>query len=90
MKDVQSHLKPGEIAIEFVKYWDYLGSINFYDALVLMPDKEYPFWIRLCKEDDINDRLVYNSGSLNYLSQFSPDVFKDKPEIFTRSIRYGD
>jgi CHAT domain-containing protein len=64
-QDVRDHLKEDEAAVEFVSFQLYdktwTGKI-FYAALVLYPGIEFPEWIPLCEEPDLQ-RMLETRGS---------------------------
>ncbi|MBK7344852.1 MAG: CHAT domain-containing protein [Saprospiraceae bacterium] len=59
-QDVQSALKPGEIAIEMVHY-NYYQKLQtdstFYAALVILPGREMPLFISLFEENELKHLL---------------------------------
>ena len=58
--EVQSHLKSGEVAIEFLRY-QYYGNPKtdsvLYAALVLKSGKDLPAFVLLCNEQSLNSLL---------------------------------
>lgn len=49
-KDIQGSLRPGEMAIEFIRSKNLLDSNFYYHALVVKVDSEFPIWVTLCNE----------------------------------------
>lgn len=70
-KDIQSKLKPGEAAIEFVRFNSELenkDSIIRYAALIVTVDSEYPKMINLCTVQEIEELVgTNNQNNLGYI-----------------------
>jgi len=67
-KDVQSRLKEGEVAIEFVEYPTLSDTVK-YAALLLKKDWEYPKMIYLFQKDELNN-LVNQSADQIYSNSY--------------------
>lgn len=64
--DVRQHLKPGEVAIEFIEIPDYQAGSS-YIALVIGPEYDRPYRIALCQDaqiDSIPPQELYNTSRL--------------------------
>ena len=83
-KDVQTKLKEGEVAIEFVEYPTLSDTVK-YAALVLRKDWEYPKMIYLFQKDELNNLInqsvdrIYTNG---YVGQQIKKLIWDPLEDF--------
>ena len=63
-KDVQSHLKKDEAAVEFIHFDSYLtgDTITLYTALIITSTMEHPQYVQLCTEDELTTFLQSAAG----------------------------
>ena len=55
--DIIENLNDGDLAIEFVNYFDYSDDNNYYAAMLLRKDFEKPAFVKLCKKEEL-ERLA--------------------------------
>lgn len=55
--DIIENLNDGDLAIEFVNYFDYSDDNNYYAAMLLRKGFEKPVFVKLCKKEEL-ERLA--------------------------------
>ncbi len=85
-KTIQTNLKTGEAAIEFIHFNDSIGTLQSpirYAALVVTPEYEHPQMISLCTSKELERILgISQANNLNYIQQVYGVRQKPNHEIY--------